>query len=237
MLDNKLNILLVEDDVATRKLEKMILERNRYTVKEAQNAEVALMTLEDEVVDILIIDILMPGMNGLELLAKVRENPITQKLPVILCSALSSQDQVKKALSLGISGYVLKPIVAKDFIQKISKAEKQIVPILDDPSRTIYKLGLKAAEFRELIQIMINDAKQKLKEIGKKIEIGELEEFEQFCKEISASANNFGAMALQNAAEEASAMMKQSNRELRGKYMFNLRTQMERLREAVIQLN
>lgn len=235
-MENKVNVLLVEDDVATRKLEKMILERNRYMVKEAPDAETALRILEDKVMDILIVDILLPGMNGLELLTKVRGNPLTQKLPVLLCSALSDQEQVKQALSLGICGYILKPIVARDFIQKVSKAEEQVLPILDDPSKTIFKLGLKSFEFRELIQIMIDDAKQKLKTIGRKIEVGDLEEFHQFCQDISSSANNFGALALRNAADEASEMIQKSGGELSEKYMFGLRTQMARLRDAAFDL-
>ncbi len=231
-MEKKVKILLVEDDVATRKLERMILERNKYSVKEAPEAETALGMLESEVVDILIVDILMPGMSGLELLAKVRENPLTQNVPVILCSASADQEKVKEALSLGISGYILKPIVAKDFIQKVVKSETQILPILKDPSGTIYRLGLKSNEFRDLIQIMIDDGKKKLKNIGRQIEVGDLEDFNQFCHDIASSANNFGAMALQNAAEEASAMMHKCEGEFSGKYMFNLRTQMERLKEA-----
>lgn len=231
--EHKINILLVEDDVATRKLQKMILERSRYGTHEAENGRQALEVLHCTTIDIIILDILMPEMTGIELLEQLKSDPSTARIPAILCTSVSEQDSVKQALALGISGYILKPIVARELLQKVIKAEKQVEPILEDPSRTVYRLGLSTSEFQELLFLMMDDAKDRLKEIGSQIEMGDLSEFDQFSRDLSNSAANFGARALQTAAAEANHYMREAEKDLRGKFMFDLRTQIDRLQHAV----
>lgn len=231
-----INILVVEDDMATRKLQRRILERGKYQVHEAESGHIALQTLDTQAIDIIIMDILMPEMTGIELLQELKSNPMTSKIPIVLCTSVSDQKYVEEALSLGICGYLLKPIAARELLQKVIKAEKQAAPVLEDPFRTTHKLGLDLDEYQELLYLMIDEAKKSLKEIGSKVEVGDFKEFDRFSRDLSSSAGNFGARALQSAAMEANNALPKVERELREKYMFNLRTQVERLDEAVSRL-
>lgn len=234
--ESKSTILVVDDDLATRHLESLILKRAGYSIVEAEDGRHATETMRDAPVDVVVSDILMPVMDGLELLRALRGSPTTESVPVILCSSVSEQASIQEALQLGIAGYILKPIVARQLLQKVSAAEKHVVPVLEDPSYTMHKLGLDVSEFQELLFIMIEDAKKRLKEIGAQIESGDFNEFENFSRSLGASAANFGALALSRAVEQAQLVMQGAETSKCGNYMLNLRAQMERLHQEVMEL-
>ncbi len=234
--DSKSTILVVDDDLATRRLESLILKRAGYEVTEAEDGRHAAESMRESPVDVVVSDILMPVMDGLELLRTLKGSPATESVPVILCSSVSEQASVHEALQLGISGYILKPIVARQLLQKVSAAEKHVVPVLEDPSYTMHKLGLDVSEFQELLFIMIEDGKKRLKEIGTQLEVGDFDEFEAFSKSLGASAANFGALALSRVVEQAQVAIPAADIAKRGNYMLNLRAQMERLQQEVIEL-
>ena len=236
MAEGQKRILIVEDDASMRKLQQVILQRSGYTVLEAENGEEALRIISCESVDLILTDVLMPGMSGIDLLRKLREDPVTAKIPVIVCTSDSEPQNVQEALRLGIAGYILKPIVARDLVRKIVKAEKMLEPVLSDPSRTVSQLDLQVSEFQELLYLMIEDGKSRLKEIGKSIEAGDLSQFFSFSRDILTSADNFGAVALHSATLEASTSMTDAKPGMRLKHIFNIRTQLERLRFEVSQL-
>lgn len=125
-----LKILIVEDDVSTRKLEQMILQRAGYCVLEAENGLAALQVLDTQRADVILLDILMPEMSGIEFLSRVKRNPITARIPVVLCTSVSEQNSVQEAVSLGINSYILKPINARDLLQKVQHVMKKIEPVL-----------------------------------------------------------------------------------------------------------
>lgn len=229
----KPNILVADDDIAIRKLLRLILQREHYQVYEAEDGARALEIVENEVIEIILVDILMPNMTGIEFLRKMKSNPLTAAIPVILCTSISEQKYVKEALNLGISGYVLKPIVARDLLLKLNRAEKQVHPVLEDPHKTIRLLGLQMNEFRELVGLLVDEARNQLKLIGPSIEKGDLNPLFKFTRDLSNTAGNFGARALQHTAYEAGKCMLAKEGGQREKYLLTLRTQMERLRQAV----
>ncbi len=232
MEENKLRILLVEDDLSTRKLERVIVERIKYEAVEAESGKQALELLEVEPIDIIIADVLMSEIDGLELLRKVRSDPKTARIPVILCTSVSDQNYVTEALELGIAGYILKPIVARELQRKLVKAEKQLDPVLEDPKSTMYRLGLEPSEFQDLLIMMADQAKGRIKDMGGKVEVGDLSDFDKFSRDLSASAGTFGAIALRNAASDAGDKIVTADQEIRQRYIFSLATQVERLRAA-----
>jgi len=228
-----MKILLVEDDVSTRKLEQMMLQRGGYSVLEAENGLVALQVLDVEHIDIILLDILMPEMTGIEFLNKLKSNPITATIPVILCTSVSDQDYVQKAVSLGIDGYILKPINAKDMLQKVQQVVKKIEPVLEEPRKITNKLGLDFAEYRELLTLLVDDGKQRLKSIGRQVEAGDFKDFSLFARDLSSSADNLGANALHQAALEASAFVPNAEKNIQEKYFFKIRSEIERLSMAI----
>jgi len=231
-----MKILLVEDDLSTRKLERIILERAAYDVFEAENGAVALEFLDTNIVDIVLLDVVMPEVPGLDVLRQMKKDPRTKKIPVILCTSISDQQQVREAMSLGVTGYILKPIAARDLLQKVRLASKKIDPVLEEPVRTIHKLGLDLQGYQQLLKLMIDDAKDRLKEIGKKVESGEYEQFESFARDVATTAENLGAPALMNTALDIKNSVSQIDPATRNKYLFKLRYEIERLQAAASKL-
>ncbi len=191
-----MKILIVEDDLSTRKLERMMLQRSGYCVREAENCLVASRVLDVEHIDLILLDRLLLEMTGMEFLNKIKSNPITATIPVILCTSESKLDCVQEAISLGINEYILKPINAKDLAQKVQQVLKKIEPVLEHPKKTTKNLGLNSEEYRQLLTLLVNDGKQRLKSIGMKVEAGDFKDFCLFVHDLSSSADNLGAIAL-----------------------------------------
>jgi DNA-binding response OmpR family regulator len=103
-------ILLVEDDEQIRKLLSAFLERRGYRVMLAVDGHDALEQVSLELPDLVISDLNMPRLNGLELLARLRQDSRTRDVPVVLLSAQRSDDDVATGLSQGADAYVPKPI-------------------------------------------------------------------------------------------------------------------------------
>ncbi|NUM35020.1 MAG: response regulator [Candidatus Brocadiae bacterium] len=104
---SKKKILLVEDSQITREIQKAILHANGYEVIEAKNGRVALEILENYRPDLLITDIDMPEMNGLDLTKRIKENK-KYKFPIIIVSASGSQKEILRGAEAGADAYILK---------------------------------------------------------------------------------------------------------------------------------
>ena len=119
-----LNVLIVDDSVAIR----MILQRAlRHTelpldkVFEAGDGCAALEVLKNQKVNVILSDINMPNMDGLELLAALKDNEEWAALPVVLISTEGSQTKVMEALRLGAKGFIKKPFAPDEIHDKLAK--------------------------------------------------------------------------------------------------------------------
>ena len=79
-------------------------------------------------IDLVILDIIMPGMDGIQVLEKMKEKPELRDIPVIVCTTRKDAETVKKAVSLGAAGYIVKPVNAGVLIQKV----REVLDIIDD---------------------------------------------------------------------------------------------------------
>lgn len=102
----KKSILLAEDSITTRLLFKNILESAGYTVKAVINGLEALALLKVEKFDLLLSDIEMPGMDGLELVKKMRQIPECKNMPVVLCTGMGSEADRARGLECGANAYL-----------------------------------------------------------------------------------------------------------------------------------
>lgn len=228
-----MKILVVEDDLSTRVLLKKILERADYVVYEADDGKTALEMAEIPNIDIFLVDVMMPSISGIDFIYHLKQNPITANKPVVLCTSVSNQDIVKKAIALGISGYVVKPITAGALLRTIEKCKKQISPVLESESYTARRLGLDTSEYRDLVTLLVSNAKNQLHTLGGKIEKGDVQQFEQFVNDLSVSAENLGAKRLHNVAREAKIAAPKSDKDLLMKYLFYLKTEIDNLDQMV----
>ncbi|MBI4249253.1 MAG: response regulator [Elusimicrobia bacterium] len=101
-------ILVVDDSVTTRTLEKSILEAHGHQVMLAVDGEDALQKLRSETVDLAIIDIQMPRMDGFQLIERMKQDPRLSKLPVIIVTSLDSREEKERGLALGADAYIIK---------------------------------------------------------------------------------------------------------------------------------
>lgn len=101
-------ILVVDDSITTRTMEKNLLEAAGYHVRVAVDGIEAWALLKSEPVDLVVSDVDMPRMNGLELTAKIRTNRNMANLPVILVTALESREDKERGLEVGANAYIVK---------------------------------------------------------------------------------------------------------------------------------
>lgn len=107
-LESKAKLLLVDDEEEILSVMEELFE-DEYSVKKATNGGDALLMAQSEVPSVMIIDIMMPGMDGIEVCQKLRGNPITQNIPVIMLSAAAHTENRIKAFELGADDFVPKP--------------------------------------------------------------------------------------------------------------------------------
>ena len=113
-------ILLVEDNPVNRRLAVFLLRAQGYEVHEATTALEALGMLEKERPDLIVMDIQLPGMDGLEVTRKIKAQPATADIPIIAVTSYAMKGDREKALAAGCVGYVTKPIDKNTFIQEVA---------------------------------------------------------------------------------------------------------------------
>lgn len=117
-----INVLIVEDSTAIRKILERILRRSRLTIGaiwEASDGLEALKILGTETVNLVLSDINMPNMDGLELITAMAANRAYERIPVIMITTEGSQSFVLKAMQAGAVGYIRKPFNADEVIGKL----------------------------------------------------------------------------------------------------------------------
>ncbi len=112
-------IMIVEDDRTTVKLLKFLLEKRKYEVVSRKNGREAVDTVEKESPDLILMDIMMPEMDGIEATRKIKENEKTSSIPIIILSALGQEMEVMKGLQAGADGYIVKPFDSQALLRQI----------------------------------------------------------------------------------------------------------------------
>jgi signal transduction histidine kinase/DNA-binding response OmpR family regulator len=116
---DKEKILVVEDDYDLRKYLKYILT-NDYIVYEAANGEEGLEIAQKKIPDIIITDVMMPEMNGIEMCKKIKKNILISHIPVLMLTAKTGDEFYNKGLKVGAWDYIAKPFNSQQLLQKIN---------------------------------------------------------------------------------------------------------------------
>jgi PleD family two-component response regulator len=118
-----MTILIVEDNKASARYLELILQKDGQQTVMAYDAESALAILAKRGdIRLIIADVVMPKVDGIELLEEVRKNPAWADIPIIMCSSLRDMETVKKAVKSGCNHYMIKPIKNIALIEKIHEA-------------------------------------------------------------------------------------------------------------------
>lgn len=107
------NILVVEDDIDVHNLIKTILEKENYRVLDSYSGTEALLILEKEKVDLILLDLMLPGLNGEEIVNRVKDTPI-----IVISAKISPEDKVKVLLN-GANDYITKPFNNEELLARV----------------------------------------------------------------------------------------------------------------------
>lgn len=114
-------ILIIEDNDMNRKLARDLLQFHGYRVAEAESAETGLGLAAAETPDLVLMDIHLPGMDGIEARVRLRANPATSAVPVIAFTASVMPQDRSNVTAAGFDGFVAKPISIKEFLATVEQ--------------------------------------------------------------------------------------------------------------------
>ena len=135
MNDSNQKSLLVVDDVESNLDILLEILEDDFDVAVALDGESALKTAADEKPDLILLDIIMPGIDGYEVCRRLKADPDLRNIPVIFLSALTEEDEKQKGLQLGAEDYITKPFVAAEIQKTINKYLSDLSPGLSPKTR------------------------------------------------------------------------------------------------------
>ncbi|HCM74836.1 MAG TPA: DNA-binding response regulator [Cytophagales bacterium] len=170
-----MNVLVIEDEVNVAAFIKKGLEEENYQVETVQDGMSVLALLGVKPIDLIILDIILPGINGIELCKKIRQNGF-KDVPVLMLTALNSTDDVVKGLNAGADDYLAKPFKFAELLARINALTRrmnltqnqeenlQVADLkLDRNAKVAIRAGkeikLTSTEYRLLEHLMINKRK------------------------------------------------------------------------------
>jgi twitching motility two-component system response regulator PilH len=109
-------VLVVEDSLSQRQMISELLKQKGLTVTEASNGSEALRKMRTQRPDLVLLDIVMPQMNGYEVCRRLKSNPKTQKVPVVMCSAKGGELDLYWGMKQGADAYISKPFHPQDLL-------------------------------------------------------------------------------------------------------------------------
>ncbi|MDO4214334.1 MAG: response regulator [Bacteroidales bacterium] len=118
---NNQPVVLIVDDVPLNVLliQKM-LSKQPYELRTANNGQQALDAIAAEKPDLILLDLMMPGIDGFEVLRRVRSNPETAEIAVVILSALNSNEDIVKGFDMGANDFITKPIIMQRLLSSVS---------------------------------------------------------------------------------------------------------------------
>ena len=156
-MDKSKSLVLVVDDVEQNvAVVSQILRTSGYAVMAAFNGETALRMLEKRIPHLILLDIMMPGMDGFEVCAKIKENENLRQIPIIFLSALSDTDVKVKAFNTGGVDYISKPVQEVEVLARVAVHIK-IARLEHEQRELIEQLSERNEEKDRLMQIVSQD--------------------------------------------------------------------------------
>lgn len=165
-------ILIVDDIPENLQILGILLEKNGYALNYASNGMAALKAVDDSLPDVILLDVLMPGMNGFDVCKVLKNQPDTKEIPIIFLTAKTGTDDIIKGFDLGAVDYIMKPFDVKEVLVRVRNhvdlkmmrdANQKFIDELRDAnenlSRTEKELSLLNITKDKFISIVAHDLK------------------------------------------------------------------------------
>ncbi len=117
----KQKILIVEDEESLLKLESILLTSKGYDVRGVSNGREALDAIAEEKPDLVLLDIMLPEIDGFEVCQRIKENPATKEIPVVMLTAKKSREDMARGEKVGADWYITKPFKSVMVIETIQR--------------------------------------------------------------------------------------------------------------------
>jgi len=114
-------VLIVDDDEDLREMVTLKLHRCGFTVRAAANGDEALRAVAELAPDVVLLDIMMPGMSGLDVLQRWRADAATARLRVIMLTAKAQTSEIARGFELGADDYIVKPFKNRDLVARMNE--------------------------------------------------------------------------------------------------------------------
>ena len=114
-------VLIVEDSITISKMVKICLEKQNYEVYSVYDGLSAVNTALNIKPDLILLDALIPEINGYIVVEALKQNDLSRSIPIIMMSAKAQIDDIKKAINLGADDYLVKPFTPEELINKVNK--------------------------------------------------------------------------------------------------------------------
>lgn len=135
-------IYIVEDDVNIREIETFSLKNSGYSVVDLSCAKEFYRKLSKKIPDLTLLDVMLPDEDGLEILKKIRKNPETKKLPVIMVTAKTTEIDKVKGLDLGADDYLTKPFGVMELISRVKALLRRSMNMAEDKVLTLGEISV-----------------------------------------------------------------------------------------------
>ena len=130
-------ILVVEDDEDIQAIIRFNLERANYHTEQALSGEVALSLLEDYQPHLVILDLMLPGLTGIDICLKIKQSVEFEHIPIIMVTAKGEQEDIIRGLDAGADDYISKPFHPKELLSRIRAVLRRSQPTATEPATQI----------------------------------------------------------------------------------------------------
>lgn len=146
------NILVVEDEDAIREMLVMVLEQAGINVIDVATAEAAQLSLADNAMpDLILLDWMLPGISGVELARRLKQDDLFKRLPIILLTARGEEEDKVRGLEIGADDYVTKPFSPKELVARIKAVLRRSGKNIEEESLTVSDISLDVGKHRVTI--------------------------------------------------------------------------------------
>jgi len=142
------NILIIEDEESILELIAINLHQSGFNPIRSLNAEVADRLIHEEIPDLIILDWMLPGMSGIDFAKRLRSNTPTKKIPIIMLTAKSEEENMIQGLNSGADDYLTKPFSPRELVARIKAILRRKAPELIDEPIQINSLHLDPSTHR-----------------------------------------------------------------------------------------
>ena len=136
------HIYIVEDDKNIREIEMFALKNSGYVVEEFENAKSFFSRSVEKVPDLVLLDIMLPDMDGLDIVKKLRSRPDTVRVPIILVTAKTTELDKVKGLDIGADDYLTKPFGVMELISRVKALLRRSRALQDDKQMVLGDITL-----------------------------------------------------------------------------------------------